>query len=141
MGFYLRDDEEKTSLETLWKESEILLLHKNGAPHLDDDGESVNTTKWDPKDHDYGDPLTHTGVADKSDYALLNKSVKLQFETFRIVLQEENPQYISQLPDSDPDWFLFNYETDFDPTFDPRYDPSNDLGSDPYPNQSLYSDW
>ena len=57
------------------------------------------------------------------------------------MLQEKNPQHISQLPDNNPDRFLFNYETDFDPTFNPIYYPSNDLGSDSYPNQSLYSDW
>ena len=64
-SLYLRDDEEKTLLETLWKESEILLLHKNGKPHLDNDGDSFNTIKRDPKENDYGDLLTHTGVADK----------------------------------------------------------------------------
>ena len=137
----LRDDEEKTLLETLWKESKILLLQKNGEPHLDDDGEPVNIIKRGPRDNDYGDLLTHTRVDDKSDHAVLNKSARQQSKMFRIVLQEENPQHISQIPDNDPDWFFLNYETGFDPTFNPRYDPSNYPSSDPYPNQSLPSDW
>ena len=64
-SLYLRDDKEKTLLETLWKESKILLLHKNGEPHLGDDGDSFLIIEMDPKDNDYVDLLTHTGVADK----------------------------------------------------------------------------
>ena len=44
-SFLFRDDQDKHSLGTLWKESDILLLHNNGESHLDDDGELVDIIK------------------------------------------------------------------------------------------------
>ena len=125
---YLRDDEEKTSSETLWKESKIFLLVKNGEPHLDDNGEPVTMIKRSPKDNAYDDLLTYNGVADKS-------------EISRIVLQEENSQHIFHLPDNDPDFFYCNYESSFDTKFYPGYYPSHNPISDPCPNPSLYFGW
>ena len=43
------DDEQHPSPETLWKDSEVSLLDKNGEPCLDDNGEPITIIANDPK--------------------------------------------------------------------------------------------